>query len=57
MSTYEPNSAVVVLYDSKEYKAIDKKLNGTISSVCNLKITCIQKILAKWCYLFHLRST
>ena len=36
MSTYEPNSAVVVLYDSKEYKAIDKKLNGTISSVCNL---------------------
>jgi leucyl aminopeptidase len=37
MSTYEPNSAVVVLYDSKEYKAIDKKLNGTISSVCNLK--------------------
>ncbi len=37
MSTYEKNSAVVVLYGSKEFKALDKKSNGTLSSVCTLK--------------------
>jgi leucyl aminopeptidase len=37
MSSYEPNSAIVVLYDSKEYKALDKKSGGMVSSVCGLK--------------------
>ena len=37
MSSYEPNSAIVVLYDSKEYKALDKKSGGAVSSVCGLK--------------------
>jgi leucyl aminopeptidase len=37
MSSYEPNSAIVVLYDSKEYKALDKKSGGALSSVCGLK--------------------
>ncbi len=37
MSSYEPNSAIVVLYDSKEYKALDKKSGGVVSSVCGLK--------------------
>ena len=37
MSTYETNSAIVVLYDSKEYKTIDKKTSGQLSSVCGLK--------------------
>lgn len=37
MSTYETNSAIVVLYDSKEYKSIDKKTSGQLSSVCGLK--------------------
>jgi leucyl aminopeptidase len=37
MSSYEPNSAIVVLYDSKEYKALDKKSGGSVSSVCGLK--------------------
>lgn len=37
MSSYEPSTAIVVLYDSKEYKALDKKTGGQLSSVCKLK--------------------
>ena len=37
MSSYEPNTAIVVLYDSKEYKALDKKSGGQLSSICGLK--------------------
>ena len=37
MSSYSPNTAIVVLYDSKEYKALDKKSGGQLSSVCGLK--------------------
>jgi|TARA_R110001606_G_scaffold347072_1_gene496358 leucyl aminopeptidase len=37
MSSYEPKSAVVVLYDSKEYKSLDKKTGGLLSSICGLK--------------------
>ena len=37
MSSYEPNSAVVVLYESKEYKILDKKTSGLLSSICGLK--------------------
>lgn len=37
MSSYQPNTAIVVLYDTKEYKALDKKSGGQLSSVCGLK--------------------
>ena len=37
MSSYAPNTAIVVLYDSKEYKALDKKSGGQLSSICGLK--------------------
>lgn len=37
MSSYQPNSAVVVLYDTKEYKSLDKKSGGQLASVCGLK--------------------
>lgn len=37
MSSYKPNTAIVVLYDTKEYTALDKKTAGQLSSVCGLK--------------------
>lgn len=37
MSSYQPNTAIVVLYDTKEYKSLDKKTGGQLSSVCGLK--------------------
>ena len=35
--SYEPGTAVVVLYGTKEYKSLDKKTSGQLSSVCKLK--------------------
>jgi leucyl aminopeptidase len=35
--SYETNSAIVVLYDSKEFKALDKKTSGQLSSVAKMK--------------------
>lgn len=35
--TFELNSAVVVLYDTKEFKSLDKKTSGQLSSVCDYK--------------------
>jgi leucyl aminopeptidase len=37
MSSYETNSSIVVLYDSKEYKALDKKTSGQLSSITKMK--------------------
>ncbi|MDA9373998.1 leucyl aminopeptidase [bacterium] len=36
MSSYLPKSAVVVLHNTKEFKALDKKTAGQLSSVCTL---------------------
>jgi len=35
--SYDTSTGIVVLYDSKEYKALDKKSSGQLSSVCKLK--------------------
>ena len=35
--SYEPGTAVVVLYGTKEYKSLDKKTSRQLSSVCKLK--------------------
>lgn len=35
MNSYEPNSAIVVLYRSDEFTAIDKKLSGHLQSICD----------------------
>ena len=35
--SYNVGTGIVVLYDSKEYKSLDKKTGGQLSSVCKLK--------------------
>ena len=35
--SYDASTGIVVLYDTKEYKALDKKTGGQLSSVCKLK--------------------
>jgi leucyl aminopeptidase len=35
--SYDASTGIVVLYDTKEYKALDKKTGSQLSSVCKLK--------------------
>ena len=35
--SYDVSTGIVVLYDTKEFKSLDKKSGGQLSSVCKLK--------------------
>jgi leucyl aminopeptidase len=35
--SYDTSTGIVVLYDTKEFKSLDKKTSGQLSSVCKLK--------------------
>ena len=35
--SYDANTSIVVLYNTKEFKSLDKKAGGQLSSVCKLK--------------------